>query len=183
MRRVLHDCASSDLDSLAHVDNLLDAARELVGEWVARGEILRRMEVVEFSRDLWRVSGSLLRQAEGAHQRSSFEDGLRRLGFTSLSLGIFEEPGRASERCRLLAAFEPNNRPMLQAYFPSSDLSVPGVFDHERDPLLGQALVCESEPIGVLTVPLGGFHTSLYEPMRETLAIGLGGFRLAARPV
>lgn len=183
LRRVLHDCASSDLDSLAHIDNLLDAARELVGEWVARGEMLRRMEVLEFSRDLWRVSGSLLRQAEGAHQRSSFEDGLRRLGFTSLSLGIFEEPGRASERCRLLAAFEPTNRPMLQPHFASSDLSVPGVFDHERDPLLVQALAYEGEPIGILTVPLGGFQTSLYEQMRETLAIGLRGYRLATRSV
>jgi DNA-binding LacI/PurR family transcriptional regulator len=183
LRRVLHDCAASDLDSLAHIDNLLDAARELVGEWVARGEMLQRMEVVEFSRELWRVSGSLLRQAEGGHQRSSFEDGLRRLGFTSLSLGIFEEPGRASERCRLLAAFEPNNRPMLQAYFPSSELSVSGVFDDERDPLLVQALVYEGEPIGLLTVPLGGFHISLYEQMRETLAIGLQGFRLATRSV
>jgi DNA-binding LacI/PurR family transcriptional regulator len=183
LRRVLHDCASSDLDSLAHIDNLLDAARELVGEWVARGEMLQRMEVVEFSRDLWRVSGSLLRQTEGAHQRSSFEDGLRRLGFTSLSLGIFEEPGRASERCRLLAAFEPNNQPLLQAYFPACELSVPGVFDHERDPLLVQALVYEGEPIGLLTVPLVGFHTSLYEQMRETLAFGLQGFRLATRSV
>jgi DNA-binding LacI/PurR family transcriptional regulator len=182
LRRVLHDCASSDLESLAHIDNLLDTARELVGEWVARGEMLRRMEVVEFSRDLWRVSGSLLRDAEGAHQqRASFEDGLRRLGFTSLSLGIFEEPGRASERCRLLAAFEPSNRPMLQAYFAASDLSVPGVFEHEREPLLVQALTYEGEPIGLLTVPLGRFHTSLYEQMRETLAVGLRGFRLATR--
>ena len=113
----------------------------------------------------------------------SFEDGLRRLGFTSLSLGIFEEPGHASEKCRLLAAFEPGNRPMLQAHFPSRDFSAPGVFEHEREPLLVQALVYEGEPIGLLTVPLGRFHTSLYEQMRETLAIGLRGFRLATGSV
>jgi hypothetical protein len=35
----------------------------------------------------------------------------------------------------------------------------------------------------LLTVPLGHFHTSLYEQMRETLAIGLRGFRLATHPV
>jgi DNA-binding LacI/PurR family transcriptional regulator len=183
LRRVLHDCAASDLEAITHIDDLLDAARELVGEWVARGEMLQRMEVVEFSRDLWRVSGSLLRQFDGTYQRSSFEDGLRRLGFTSLSLGIFEEPGHASEKCRLLAAFEPGNRPMLQAHFPSRDFSAPGVFEHEREPLLVQALVYEGEPIGLLTVPLGRFHTSLYEQMRETLAIGLRGFRLATGSV
>jgi DNA-binding LacI/PurR family transcriptional regulator len=183
LRRVLHDCAASDLEAITHIDDLLDAARELVGEWVARGEMLQRMEVVEFSRDLWRVSGSLLRQFDGTYQRSSFEDGLRRLGFTTLSLGIFEEPGHASEKCRLLAAFEPGNRPILQAHFPSRDFSAPGVFEHEREPLLVQALVYEGEPIGLLTVPLGRFHTSLYEQMRETLAIGLRGFRLATGSV
>jgi DNA-binding LacI/PurR family transcriptional regulator len=183
LRRVLHDCASSDLESITQVDDLLDAARELVGQWVARGEMLRRMEVVEFSRDLWRVSGSLLRESDGVHQRSSFEDGLRRLGFASLSLGVFDEPGRASDQCRCLAAFEPNGRPMLQSHFRSSEFSAPGVFEQEREPLLVQALAYDGEPIGLLTVPLGRYQTSLYEQMRETLAISLRGFRLAVRDV
>lgn len=183
LRRVLHDCASSDLESVTHIDNLLDAARELVGEWVARGEVLRRMEVIEFSRELWRVSGSLLRQSDGTYQRDAFEDGLRRLGFTSLSLGIFEEPGRASEQCRCLAAFEPSNQPIPQSSFRSRDLSAPGVFEHELQPLLVQALVYEGEPMGLLTVPLGQFDVSLYEQMRETLSVGLRGFRLATRSV
>ena len=183
LRRVLYDCASTDLEAVTHIDDLLDAARDLVDEWVARSEMLRRMEVVEFSRDLWRVSGSLLRQADGGHERASFEDGLRRLGFSSLSLGLFEEPGRASEQCRCLAAFEPNRQPMLQTHFPSSDFSARGVFEQEREALLVQALVYEGEPMGLLTVPLGQFPTSLYEQMRETLAIGLRGFRLAPHDV
>jgi hypothetical protein len=181
LRRVLHDCASTDLEAVTHIDGLLDAARDLVDEWVARSEMRRRMAVVEFSRDLWRVSGSLLRQTDGGHQRASFEDGLRRLGFSSLSLGLFEEPGRASEQCRCLAAFEPNGQPMLQTHFRSSDFSAPGLFAQEREPLLVQALVYDGEPMGLLTVPLGQFPTSLYEQMRETLAIGLRGFRLATR--
>jgi hypothetical protein len=181
LRRALPDCASTDLEAVTHIDGLLDAARDLVEEWVARSEMRRRMAVVEFSRDLWRVSGSLLRQTDGGHQRASFEDGLRRLGFSSLSLGLFEEPGRASEQCRCLAAFEPNRQPMLQTHFRSSDFSAPGVFEQEREPLLVQALLYDGEPIGLLTVPLGQCPTSLYEQMRETLAMGLRGYRLAAR--
>jgi hypothetical protein len=139
------------------------------------------MEVIEFSRALSRVSGNLLRQDDGAHQRTSLEEGLRRLSFHSLSLGLFAEPGRASEQCRCLAALEPSGRTTAESHFRSSDFSPPGVFDQERAPILVQALVYDDEPLGLLTVPLGLYHTSLYEQMRDTFAIGLRGFRLAAR--
>jgi DNA-binding LacI/PurR family transcriptional regulator len=181
LRRVLHDCAPGQLEDLTCINDLMDAARELVGEWLVRGETLRRMEVIEFSRALSRVSGTLLRQSDRAHQRASFEQSLRRLGFSALSLGIFEEPGSASERCRALAAFEPSGRLQPQSHFRSSDFAAPGVFEQERAPLLVQALVYEGEPMGLLTVPLGQYHTSLYEQMRETFAISLRGFRLAAK--
>jgi DNA-binding LacI/PurR family transcriptional regulator len=181
LRRLLRDCAAGDLEGATRVDDLLDAARELVGEWFVRGETVRRMEVIEFSRALSRVSGNLLRQADGAHQRTSLEEGLRRLSFHSLSLGLFAEPGRASEQCRCLAALEPSGRTTAESHFRSSDFSPPGVFDQERAPILVQALVYDDEPLGLLTVPLGLYHTSLYEQMRDTFAIGLRGFRLAAR--
>jgi hypothetical protein len=181
LRRAIHDCAPGEHEAIDRVNDLVDAARELVGEWLVRGETLRRMEVVEFSRALSRVTGVLLQQADGTDQRTSFEQGLRRLGFSALSLGIFEELGRASERCRCLAAFEPNGRPEVQAHFRSSNFSAAGVFEQERRPLLVQALIYEGEPMGILTVPLGHYHTSLYEQMRETLALGLRGFRLAMR--
>jgi hypothetical protein len=114
-------------------------------------------------------------------QRTSFEHGLRRLGFSALSLGIFEELGQASEQCRCLAAFEPSGRIGLQSHFRSSDFSPTGVFGQERGALLVQALVYETEPMGLLTVPLGLYHASVYEQMRESFALGLRGFRLATR--
>ena len=145
---------------------------------MVRGEALRRMEVIEFLRALSRVSGMLLRPSDSAQQRTSFEQGLRHLGFSALSLGLFVEPGHASEQCRCLAAFEPSGRAKLPSHFRSSEFSAPGVFDEERGPLLVQALAYEGEPIGLLTVPLGQYHISLYEQMRETFALGLRGFRL-----
>jgi hypothetical protein len=72
---------------------------------------------------------------------------------------------------------------VLPSQFPSSDFSAPGVFEQERAPLLVQALVYEDEPMGLLTVPLGQYHSSLYEQIRETFAISLRGFRLASRDV
>ncbi|MEO7033490.1 MAG: substrate-binding domain-containing protein [Polyangiaceae bacterium] len=181
LRRLLHDCASDDRDAIARVNDLIDGARELVSEWLVRGEKLRRMEVIEFMRALSRVSGRLLRSPVGGHERASFEQGLRQLGFGSLCLGIFEEPGRASEHCQCLAAFESSGRLASQARFRSNEFSASQVFDQERGPLLVQALVYDDEPMGLLTVPLGNYHTSLYEQMRETLANCMRGFRLATR--
>jgi hypothetical protein len=125
------------------------------------------------------VSGTLLRRADNVYERATFEQQLRGLGFSALSLGLFEEVGRASEQCRCLAAFEPSGRLKIGSHFRSSDFAAPGVFDQERRPLLVQALVYDGEPIGLLTVPLGDYHSSLYEQMRETFAISLRGFRLA----
>ena len=179
LRRLLHDCAPRELEAIMRIDDLVDAARELVGEWLVRRETMRRMEVTEFSRALSRVTGTLLRSADGTHQRASFEQALRRLNFSALSLGLFDEAGRASEQCRCLAAIEPSGRLLAESHFPSQRFAAPGVFERERGPLLVQALVYEGEPLGLLTVPLGHYHASLYEQMREAFAIGLRGFRLA----
>lgn len=181
LRRVLLDCAPRELEAVTRIGDLLDAARELAGEWLVRGETLRRMEVIDFSRALSRLSGTLLRSSDGLHPRASFEQGLRRLGFRALSLGLFEEPGRASEQCLCLAALEPSGRQMSQTHFRSSHFSASGVFEQEPGALLVQGVVHDDEPLGLLTVPLGEYHASLYEQMRETFAIGMRGMRMAAR--
>ncbi len=181
LRRLLHDCAPSELEAIVLIDDLVDAARALVGEWLARGEAGRRMAVIEFSRALSRVSGSLLRTPDGTSQRASLEQALRCLDFSALSLGLFEEPGHASAQCQCLAAFGTDTRLRVGSHFASSDFAAPGVFEQGRGPVLVQALVYEGEPLGLLTVPLGHYHASLYEQMRETFAIGLRGYRLATR--
>jgi hypothetical protein len=182
LRRLLLDCAPSDLEAVVRIGDLVDAARALVGvEWLVRGEALRRMEVIEFSRALSRVSGSLLRASDGAPQRAFFEQALRHLDFGALSLGLFEEPGRVSEQCQCLAAFGTSGGLQSKSRFPSSNFAAPGVFGEGRGAVLVQALVYEGEPLGLLTVPLGHHHGSLYEQLRETFAISLRGCRLATR--
>jgi hypothetical protein len=57
LRRALQDCATGDQEAAVRIDDLLDSARELVGEWLVRGETLRRIEVVDFLRRLSQVSG------------------------------------------------------------------------------------------------------------------------------
>jgi DNA-binding LacI/PurR family transcriptional regulator len=180
LRRVLHDCApAGEIESITRINDLMDGARELVGEWLVRGETLRRMEVIEFSRALSRVSGTLLRLPSGTQQRAALEQGLRRLGFNALCMGIFEGSGRASEQCQCLAAFEPGGRLTVPSHFRSRDFAARGVFDEERGPLLVQALAYDDEPMGLLTVPLGDYHTSQYEQLREMFALSMRGFRLA----
>lgn len=180
LRRALQDCASGDSE-VGRIGDLLDSARELVGEWLVRGESLRRIEVVDFLRGLSQVSGLLLGEPGGAAQREVFEERLRRLGIGALSLGLFTEEGKASATCQCLAGFEPSGRARPEAQFRSSAFAASGVFDHERNALLVQPLIYEREPMGLLTFALGERHGSVYEQMRETFSLALRGFRLAAR--
>jgi DNA-binding LacI/PurR family transcriptional regulator len=181
LRRVLLDCAPKELDVVTRIDDIMDAARELAGEWLVRGETLRRIEIIDFARALSRVSGTLLRLAEGGGARGDFEHGLRRMGFRALSLGLFDAPGAASDRCVCLAALEPSGRQAESSHFRSSDFAASGVFAESTSALLVQGVVHDHEPLGLLTVPLGEWHTSLFDQMRETFAIGMRGLRLAAR--
>ena len=115
----------------------------------------------------------------GAAQRQLFEERLRRLGVASLALGLFTEPGKVSDTCQALAAYEPSGRAGSDPHFASRDFAPPGIFSNERNALLVQPLLFESDPIGILTFVLGHHHGSVYEQMRETFALALRGFRLA----
>ncbi len=179
LRRSLQDCASGDPEALLRIDDVLDSARELVGEWVVRGESLRRLQIVEFLRDVWRVSATLLARERGPAQREVFEEGLRRLGMSSLSLGLFAESGEVSPVCVCLAGYEPSGRARPGTQFRSADFRASDVFSSERGALLVQPLLFEREPLGMLTVVLGEHHGSIYEQMREIFALALRGYRLA----
>jgi DNA-binding LacI/PurR family transcriptional regulator len=178
LRRALQDCAGSDLDAAMRIDDVLDSARELVGEWLVRGETLRRTEVVSFLRGLAQTSGLLL-AAPSANQRKHFEEQLSRLGIAALSLGLFTEPGQVSAQCLCLAGYEPSGRVRPETHFRAADFAASGVFSNERGALLVQPLVYDGKPIGLLTFALGEQHGSVYEQMRETFALALRGFRLA----
>jgi DNA-binding LacI/PurR family transcriptional regulator len=180
LRRALQDCAVGDQDATMRIDDVLDSARELVGEWLVRGETLRRIQVVDFLRGLSQISGSLLAPPSSKNQRKTFEDDLRRLGIPALSLGLFSEPGQASAQCQCLAGYEPSGRTRPETHFRSADFAAPGIFSNERGALLVQPLIYDGAPVGLLTFPLGDQHGSVYEQMRETFAIALRGFRLAS---
>lgn len=181
LRRALQDCATGDQEALVRIDDLLDAARELVGEWLVRGETLKRMEMMDFLRALSHVSGMLLGPPNVPGQRSAFEEQLRRLGIMALSLGSFTEPGKASPQCLCLAGYEPSGRARPVTHFRSGDFAARDVFANERGALLVQPLTYDSEPMGLLTCALGEQPGSIYEQMRESFALGLRGFRLAAQ--
>lgn len=180
LRRALQDCASSDLDAVSRIDDVLDSARELVGDWLVRGETLRRTQVVDFLRGIVQVSGMLLAKQRGPAQRQAFEAALRRLGIPALSLGIFSQPGEVSAECSCLAGYEPSGRARAETRFRSADFRAAGVFESERGALLVQPLLFEREPLGILTVALAEHHGSIYEQMREVFAIALRGYRLGS---
>jgi DNA-binding LacI/PurR family transcriptional regulator len=180
LRRSLQDCATGDPAAVARIDDVLDSARELVAEWLVRGETLKRIEVVDFLRGVSQVSGMLLGTPGGYAARRAFEERLKVLGLGAFSLGLFGEPGKATESCQCLAGYGPSGRAQVDNRFASSSFGAAGVFENERAPLLVQPLIYDTQPIGLLTLPLGERHGSVYEQMRENFGVALRGFRLAA---
>jgi hypothetical protein len=140
---------------------------------------LRRFEIADFVRGLSQVSGTLLADPSGPQQRRSLEERLRHLGFSALSLGIFEEPGATPPQCQVLAAFEPTGRVHTETHFRSSALAPPGIFERDQGALLVQPLLHAGKPLGLVSCPLDSFHPNIHEQIRETFGIGLRGYRLA----
>ncbi len=180
LRRSLLDCASGDQTAIERIEDVLDSARELIAEWLVRGETLTRIELVDFLRGISQVSGSLLGKPGGYAARLAFEERLKGLGLTAFSLGLFGEPGKTTPTCQCLAGYGPSGRAQPETHFASSAFAAAGVFEQERAAFLVQPLVYEGEPIGLLTLALGERHGSVYEQMRETFGVALRGFRLAA---
>jgi DNA-binding LacI/PurR family transcriptional regulator len=179
LRRAVQDCAAGDPEAIIRIDDVLDSARELLSDWLLRGETQARLEVVEFLRGLSRVNEVLLEEPRGAAQRQAFEGGLKQLGLSALSLGLFNEPGQVSERCVCVAGYDANGRAPLEPEFRSSDFAAKAVFAGERSAVLVQPVLFGGEPMGLLASVLGEWHGSVYEQMRETFGLGLRGFRLA----
>ena len=96
-----------------------------------------------------------------------------------MSVGLFTEPGRVTERCVSLVAYGATKHAHDLDTFRSSDLAPPEVLASENGTLLVQPLVFGSQPMGIVTCAFGALDTAIYEQMREILGTALQGFRLA----
>ena len=125
LRRILHDCASGDFEALTRVDGLLDAARDLVDEWSARSEMLRRMERDRvFAGSIVRercLAAAVRRRARArvirrrAAPHGSQLDVIRAFRGAGISLRAMPLPGRV----RRQPPPEPRNPFPLQRFFGS----------------------------------------------------------------
>jgi hypothetical protein len=66
-----------------------------------------------------------------------------------------------------LASYERSGHFRSEMHFRSSDFMPRGPFEGERGVLLAQPLLFEHEPLGILTLPLGEQHRTVYEEMRD----------------
>jgi hypothetical protein len=121
----------------------------------------------------------LFGKMRGPAHREALEDGVRRLGVTAMCLGPFDRAGEVSPLCSCLAGYEPSRRASRETQFRSAEFYAHEVFANERGALLVQPLLFDGEPLGLLTVALGGHPGRVYEQMREAFALGLRGHRLA----
>ncbi len=178
LRREIKLCAAEDPAMLARGDDLFEAARGLVSEFLVRVEIARKLQTVAQLREFSQLSSLLLGEQDLATLRHTFEDRFRALGIPALALGVFTEPGKVTPNCLCLAAYGSSRQPTVSETFRASDFGPRDLFAQERGALLVQPLVFEGEPMGILTVVLGGVELAIFEQLREMLGAGLRGFRL-----
>jgi len=179
LRREIKLCAADDRAVLARGDDLFEAARGLVSEFLVRVEISRKLQTVQQLREFSQLSALLLGHSDLPTLRRQFEDRFRALGISALALGVFTEPGKVTANCRCLAAYSGSRQAPLGDTFRAIDFGPRDLFVQERGALLVQPLVFEGEPMGILTVALGGVELAIFEQLREMLGAGLRGFRLA----
>ncbi len=179
LRREIKQCAADDPAVFAHADDLFEAARALVTEFLVRVEISRKLESMSQLREFSQLSSRLLGRTGLAELRIQFEERFRALGIPALALGLFTEPGKVTAECVCLTAYCSARQTRAPDTFRSSDFGPPELFAQERGALLVQPLLFEGEPMGILTVALGTLEITIFEQLREMLGAGLRGFRLA----
>jgi sigma-B regulation protein RsbU (phosphoserine phosphatase) len=180
LRREVKECAADDSTVLARADELFEAARALVSEFLVRVEISRKLQAVSQLREFSQLSALLLGQDDLALLREKFEARFRALGIPALALGLFTEPGKVTPECLCLAAYSSARQKRVPETFRASDLGPRDLFAQDRGALLVQPLVFEGEPMGIVTVVLGTLEITIFEQLREIFGTGLRGFRLAA---
>ncbi len=179
LRREIKLCAADDRAVRARGDDLFEAARGLVSEFLVRVEIARKLQTVAQLREFSQLSALLLGHGDVPSLRRKFEERFRALGIPALALGVFTEPGKVTAECVCLAAYNGSRQSAHAETFLARDFGPRDLFAQERGALLVQPLVFEGEPMGLLTVVLGGVELAIFEQLREMLGAGLRGFRLA----
>jgi DNA-binding LacI/PurR family transcriptional regulator len=175
LRRGVLACSAEDPSVLSDVEDVLDAARDLVSEWLVRAERLRTTEILH---QLQEISGmaSLLLGASGAPAvREGFEARLRGLHLPSASIGLFTEPGRVGEECVSLVGYAGAKSLKGTDRFRSRDLGHAELRKSE-EALLVQPLLYDDEPLGIATLGWGALDEAVYEQARKMLGVGLKAF-------
>ncbi|HEY3666287.1 MAG TPA: substrate-binding domain-containing protein [Polyangiaceae bacterium] len=179
LRREILDCASGDWDVTAQAEDLFYAARDLLAESRVRSELSKKLETVAQLREFSNASSLLLGTSSLPKLREQFELRFRALGIPAFALGVFPEPGKASDDCLCLAAYSSARRFRIPETFRASELGPPDLFAQDTGALLVQPLIFEGRPIGIVTVMLSTLDITIFEQLRETLGAGLRGFQLA----
>ena len=179
LRREILECASDDHDVMARAEDLFYSARELLAESVLRAEISRKVDTLQQLREFSQTACLLLSDASSSQLREHFETRFRALGIPAFALGMFEQPGKVTERCRTLAAYSSARRFRVPETFRTSDFAPTDLFAQDSGTLLVQPLTYEGVPLGIATIMLSTLDIALFEQLREILGTALHGHQLA----
>jgi DNA-binding LacI/PurR family transcriptional regulator len=175
LRRAALACSPEDAQVLSRVEEVLDAARDLVGEWLVRAERLRTTAILQQLEGFSGMASRLLGALDAPAVREMFEARLRGLGVPSASIGLFTEPGRVGEECVSLVGYAGGKSLAGTDRFRSRGLGHAELRTSE-EALLVQPLLYDDEPLGIATFGWGALDEVVYEQARKMLGVGLKAF-------
>lgn len=182
LRDSIRAALDSDAPATARASDLLDAARQLVADTVLRSESYRSAEAAHYLREMTAIAGTFLSAESLDVTRAAREKKLESLGLSAFSLGVFTEPGHATENCSVAIGLALHHAMSSVHSFPARGLAPDAWFRECEAPVLVQPLIWNDEPHGIVAFPLGPLDGPIYEQVRETLGLGLRSYWLAHAP-
>jgi hypothetical protein len=179
LRTAVYECAGSDPQGRVRASDLFEATRETLSEFLIRSETSRRVAALRQVRGFGAVVTSLLGAPPIEQVRAALTERFTALGVGAMAVGLFTEPGRVTEECLCVVAYNDAVSATPAERFRARDLCPPQLFAREKRPLLIQPLTFQGQPLGLVTTVLGSFENNVYEQLREALSAALYGYRLA----
>jgi signal transduction histidine kinase/DNA-binding LacI/PurR family transcriptional regulator/DNA-binding response OmpR family regulator/AraC-like DNA-binding protein len=181
-RHTLSCFGEADALALRRAENLWGQARVLIGEAAQRARGHEMVRKARQSQILRQISRALVTTFDVAELANVLARDLPELGIDCCYLSLYEDPGKPTDRCRLILGCDDHGCIELKANeqsFPSDQLAPSGLLGQHRldEPygLVVEPLYFQQEQIGIALFGIGPREGAIYEVLRGQISSTLKG--------
>jgi DNA-binding LacI/PurR family transcriptional regulator/signal transduction histidine kinase len=165
--------------ALSQAEDLWCQSQVFLKEAVLRRQAQQHVQTENRNEALRQLEAELIITFDLEELMEVLAQGLRQLGIPACYLALYEDPGRITERSRLILAYHEGERVSVDAegqYFPTREVvPVDLLLSERRYSLLLKPLYFQKEWLGVVLFEVGPREGSIYEALRGQLSTALKG--------